>query len=271
MYIDLKELKAYLSPSSNFAGQIKYGKQSAHLIVSTDAGYIQVSYTTTRPDQGARFESVEIPLVTTPCNYGGQRFWMIAPCCGARVRIVYMGIFLYPACRSCCQLHYESQLATEKERHITREKYLLCNYGYAWAKNEYDMMKEHYYTIEPDIERKKRQSEVQWYLRNTRLLISFNRQMYRLHVREFATIRTMEDRATLLAHYLKEWGREHTLSLLTQFRQTAHPYASQDELDALICIIGSQSEKRPPIAQLSTLLAIKSQFKRELRALERAA
>lgn len=45
----------------------------------------------------------------TPCNFGGERPWLLCPMrgCGARVAILYFaGAF---ACRKCCDLAYESQ------------------------------------------------------------------------------------------------------------------------------------------------------------------
>ena len=64
-----------------------------------------------------------IPVVSTPCHFGGKRWWFICPLivngrsCQRRCRIVYMPPGSeYFGCRECHQLTYES-----RQRH--REKY----------------------------------------------------------------------------------------------------------------------------------------------------
>ena len=64
-----------------------------------------------------------IPVVSTPCNYGGKRWWFICPLvvngrsCQRRCRIVYMPPGSeYFGCRECHKLTYES-----RQRH--REKF----------------------------------------------------------------------------------------------------------------------------------------------------
>ncbi len=57
-----------------------------------------------------------IPIVSTPCNYGGERWWFICPlvvdgrACHRRCRIVYMppGAKHF-GCRECHRLTYESR------------------------------------------------------------------------------------------------------------------------------------------------------------------
>ena len=49
-----------------------------------------------------------IDLERTACNYGGQRTWFVAPCCGNRAAKLFMrqGRF---ACRTCQRLAYSTQ------------------------------------------------------------------------------------------------------------------------------------------------------------------
>lgn len=59
----------------------------------------------------------KIPIVTTPCNYGGKRYWFICPIhnngkyCGKRVAKLYKGGNCnYFACRHCYDLTYQSRI-----------------------------------------------------------------------------------------------------------------------------------------------------------------
>jgi hypothetical protein len=61
----------------------------------------------------------DIPLTTTPCRYGGKRYWFICPMsrsgryCGRRVAKIYLGDSLF-ACRHCYGLTYASCNASER-------------------------------------------------------------------------------------------------------------------------------------------------------------
>ena len=49
----------------------------------------------------------QIPLLTTPCTFGGTRVWFACPGCGARCAVLYAfrGLF---RCRACHDLAYAS-------------------------------------------------------------------------------------------------------------------------------------------------------------------
>jgi hypothetical protein len=55
-----------------------------------------------------------VPLVWTPCNFGGERPWFICPRagCGRRVAVLY-GPGRYFLCRHCHDLGYQSQREDE--------------------------------------------------------------------------------------------------------------------------------------------------------------
>lgn len=77
-----------------------------------------------------------VGLVTTRPHYGGERFWFEAPCCGRRVRILYLkpGTSSQLACRVCLDLRFESQGVGIIEKRKTYERYLLRNgSSLAWA------------------------------------------------------------------------------------------------------------------------------------------
>ena len=77
-------------------------QQLAHVSIQTSGttGSMRMMYAAGRPGQTAQDINVQIELEATPCNYGGHRWWFKAPCCGARVGSLYIGVFLYPACRA---------------------------------------------------------------------------------------------------------------------------------------------------------------------------
>ena len=85
---------------------------------------LRFMYTITDNETGEKKDyNYIIPVVSTPCNYGGKRWWFICPlvvngrACQRRCRIVYMPPGAkYFGCRECHQLTYES-----RQRH--REKF----------------------------------------------------------------------------------------------------------------------------------------------------
>jgi hypothetical protein len=77
--------------------------------------YLKITYTQTdnQTEKKKDFD-YKIPLTTTPCNYGGVRYWFICPWykngtyCGKRVGTIYKNGD-YFACRHCYELTYESR------------------------------------------------------------------------------------------------------------------------------------------------------------------
>jgi hypothetical protein len=57
----------------------------------------------------------DIALDTTPCHYGGERYWFLCPHCTRRVAVLYSGA-KYFLCRFCYQIPYTSQY----ENHFNR-------------------------------------------------------------------------------------------------------------------------------------------------------
>ncbi len=51
-----------------------------------------------------------VSLVTTPCNFGGVRYWFGCPSCGRRVAVLYLAPGdVYFRCRHCNNLSYHSR------------------------------------------------------------------------------------------------------------------------------------------------------------------
>jgi len=77
--------------------------------------YLRIHYTQTDRDTNEKKDfDYKIPLTTTPCRYGGKRYWFTCPWyksgryCGRRVATLYKdgGYF---ACRHCYNLTYASR------------------------------------------------------------------------------------------------------------------------------------------------------------------
>lgn len=81
-------------------GAIRFEVRKTHLL-------LRYSY---RCREGVEWEAVEqtIPLVRTPCYYGGHRVWFCCPRCERRVAVLYGAGKLF-GCRHCYDLTYASQ------------------------------------------------------------------------------------------------------------------------------------------------------------------
>lgn len=66
----------------------------------------------------------EVPLVSTRCHYGGQRWWFACPrpSCDRRARKIYWDGTRPWGCRPCLGLRYESQREREMERAARRAR-----------------------------------------------------------------------------------------------------------------------------------------------------
>jgi hypothetical protein len=187
-------------------------------------GHLTLIYGVRRKDakQGKR-HCVAIPLVVTHPHYGGVRYWLLAPCCGRRVRIVYLPTFgqleqLLPHCRDCLDLHYASQLQSYTERHKTYERYLLANYGYAWTEVEYLSLRERYLQMTPEIEDLRQRSILDLRMRMVRCLMSFTRLMMRTHMRALSSLKSEEDQELYLDHITREHGEAYALDVVSLLR-----------------------------------------------------
>ena len=92
---------------------------SIGIAVSTMNGenYARLNYTSTNRHTGKKTDyDYKIPLVSTPCNFGGIRWWFICPLttngvyCGRRVAKLYCAPGgHYYGCRHCYDLSYDSR------------------------------------------------------------------------------------------------------------------------------------------------------------------
>jgi len=89
---------------------------------SSEKTYMKLQYTHTDSFSGQKNEmDYNISLVTTPCNYGGKRYWFVCPlckkeyCCRRRVGVLY-SIGKWFGCRHCGKIAYQSQFEGGKYR-----------------------------------------------------------------------------------------------------------------------------------------------------------
>ena len=85
--------------------------------------YLRIYYTQTdRNTEEKKDFDYKIPLINTPCHYGGKRYWFICPWykngvyCGRRVGVLYKDGD-YFACRHCYELTYSSKKKNRKYKH----------------------------------------------------------------------------------------------------------------------------------------------------------
>ncbi len=94
----------YVSWKSN------WGRHAIIEIADICPARITLKYTIQKSNGQSTPYSYNVILDTTPCNYGGKRWWFRCLYCHRRVRVIYLPddspVF---ACRTCHHLTYESQ------------------------------------------------------------------------------------------------------------------------------------------------------------------
>jgi hypothetical protein len=84
------------------------------------APYLEINYTQTEYGVGKKVFDYKIQMVSTPCQYGGVRWWFICPlvkggiACGRRIGVLYKGGD-YFGCRQCYNLTYNSRNRNHKD------------------------------------------------------------------------------------------------------------------------------------------------------------
>ncbi|MCA9389812.1 hypothetical protein KC571_00220 [candidate division WWE3 bacterium] len=114
---------------------------------ANDPGYIKLNYTQTNRWSGEKSDmNYKVKLTSTPCNYGGVRYWFICPLtkngsyCGRRVGVLY-GVDKWFGCRDCANIAYLAQFEGGKLRTGS-----LCEPD---VEKAYDEVKRKYYDGKP--------------------------------------------------------------------------------------------------------------------------
>lgn len=148
-----------------------------------------------------------VALTSTPCNYGGKRWWFVCPDCHQRVRVLYINprqddlTRMSPQCRACLDLHYASQMSSYIDRHKTYERYLLANYGLMWAAWRYDHeLETHYLKMTPELWTLRLKSVVDWNTHLLKRIIQCDLLIYRTDLANLRSIRKPEERQEYARH-----------------------------------------------------------------------
>lgn len=112
----------FRSGTMTWTSQWSETKSSVSIEVSTmnEEKYLRIHYTQTDRDTDEKKDfDYKIPLIATPCNYGGNRYWFRCPMskngryCGHRVSTLYKNGDFF-ACRHCYRLTYSSRNASAR-------------------------------------------------------------------------------------------------------------------------------------------------------------
>jgi len=110
----LKQGQRYGGISWSSGGE-KTGDIGFYTSIEGEKGFVNVQYTITDKNTQKKEDfNYEIKLVTTPCYFGGYRWWFICPLvvnnipCSRRVGVLYFAGHRYLGCRHCHNITYES-------------------------------------------------------------------------------------------------------------------------------------------------------------------
>lgn len=122
-YFDYSFRTGNMTWTNNYSGN----KNSISLkcTINKNDKHLRFIYTQTDYDTEKKTDfDYKIPLTTTPCYFGGKRYWFICPWyknsiyCGKRVGVLYK-YQDYFACRHCYELSYASKNENRKNKLFT--------------------------------------------------------------------------------------------------------------------------------------------------------
>jgi hypothetical protein len=152
-------LNGWKSGGIEWKNEFSGDKSSIGIEACTIEGYVRFFYTQTEENGEKKKFDYKVQLTTTPCNYGGVRYWFICPLvkngqpCGRQVGVLYKAGD-YFGCRHCYELTYSSK--NENRRY---KSYPLLFWLKSWKKIEEleEKIKRPYYRGKPT--RKQRRLE----------------------------------------------------------------------------------------------------------------
>jgi hypothetical protein len=104
-------------------------QSSISIVEGQDDGFVRLSYTITNAEGIKTSLDYQVGLATTPCHYGGVRYWFVCPlarngqsCRRRTTRLFLPGGATHFGCRVCYDLTYESC-----QEHDSRVDWLVRN------------------------------------------------------------------------------------------------------------------------------------------------
>src|SRR6266568_5579266 len=216
--IGMKDIKGKVTETKHNLSCLveRYGEEEGEFSKVDAAGHLTLRYGIKRGDTPVQPARIEVAMVTTQPHFGGQRWWFLAPCCGRRVRILYLpvsGEQIRLECRQCLNLNYVSQRQSYIERHKAYERHLLANYGYWWAQEEYRNLKEHYFRITLEWEYIRARSVFDRELEIMNRLIRCQRMLLRDDIQKLSSLKSEEDRQLYLDFLLNSRGKGYIIDM----------------------------------------------------------
>ncbi len=112
--LDMAVLGGKLDFTRGMTGSISWGpvdNPTASIGISVIPSTALVLFYTVTDRKGNKTDCYyRAEITTTPCHFGGERWWFCCPSCGRRCRVLYKPPqALYFSCRLCHRLTYKSQ------------------------------------------------------------------------------------------------------------------------------------------------------------------
>ncbi len=87
--------------------------------MSEDTGIVRVYFTQTSRDGEKKELDYRIQIVSTPCNYGGKRWWLVCPLKWNKCTILYLQNNGWFGSRKTLNLCYDDQRQSKRSRNLS--------------------------------------------------------------------------------------------------------------------------------------------------------
>ena len=115
-------LNRHLGMGSRSVTWSRNGQETGSCVVSVNEAHDTLTvYYSHRAGDAAPWVPVShaVPLIRTPCHYGGHRVWFACPRCGRRCEVLVVAGAVV-GCRVCLRLPYSSQREQPHQRILNR-------------------------------------------------------------------------------------------------------------------------------------------------------